>query len=517
MKFNNHFVTLVTLTLLVGACSKIKQPSIDRIAPVNDQILTNPISATPTPKPTATPTPKPTATPTPKPTATPTPKPTATPTPKPTATPTPKPTATPTPKPTATPTPKPTATPTPTPFAAGKCSNANFAGTSFPVIGTTLGGTSNQVSVSVNGASGGLCGSPYNGASYLNEPCVSVTICSTANPTSCQTINNILLDTGSYGLRIFSSVITVPLTPVTSGGSTLGECVGFGDGSSQWGPVKYAYVQLGNEPKVAVPILTIDSNYQSPPGPCTSAQSRPDTSPSIAGYNGILGVGLLTQDCGTSCVSNQTNGQYFSCGNNNCSCGASVALQAQVTDPVAALPVDNNGVILSLGAISTSGTTSASGTLFLGIDTQSNNSSSGYTKIPASMSSVSFNTKFAAYSSGILTGIIDSGTSVLYIPPASSLPDCSSTDPSYAGFLCPRTFTSLSAINIGSTGSPSITTPFSVGNAYNLYNSGNYVFSNIAASSGSGSNFFDWGLPFFFGKKVFVGNQQNKSGTFWAY
>ncbi len=53
----------------------------------------------------------------------------------------------------------------------------------------------NVMPVTVDGA---LC-SP---GSYLNKACVSVTVC---NPdlSVCQTVNDILLDTGSYGLRVF--------------------------------------------------------------------------------------------------------------------------------------------------------------------------------------------------------------------------------------------------------------------------------------------------------------------------
>ena len=399
---------------------------------------------------------------------------------------------------------------------AGTCNSTSFPGYDFQTIGSNTASTNNRIDLIVNGG-GSLCGSPNQGSGYVNEPCVSVTICSPSNPNNCQTINNILLDTGSYGLRLFSSTITVPLTPITNGGSTLAECVGFGDGTSQWGPVKYAYVQLGNEPKIAAPILVIDANYSSPPPACTSAQSRPDTSPSVAGYNGILGVGLLAQDCGSNCVNSANNGQYFSCGNNNCSCGATPALKAQVTNPVTLLPIDNNGVVLELPAISATGSTTVTGSLYFGIDTKSNNTSNGKTKFPASMNSLSFNANFSAYSTNTLTSIIDSGTSTLYIPPAPTLPDCSTYDSSYAGFFCPASNQNLSVTLSGYNGSPSQNIIFSVGNAYQIYNTNNYVFSNLAVSSGTTSHFFDLGLPFFFGRKVFVGNEMSKSGPFWAF
>jgi hypothetical protein len=159
-----------------------------------------------------------------------------------------------------------------------------------------------------------LCGSNY--AAYPNLPCVSVTICSIANPNTCQTINNILLDTGSYGLRIFQSVITSSvlsgLVPVTNGSYQLGECVEYGDGTSDWGSVQYAYVQLAGEAKVGVPIQVINAGFSTPPSPCQAPNSIPDTSPSNTGFNGILGVGFLAQDCGSACTTSLEN-LYFTC------------------------------------------------------------------------------------------------------------------------------------------------------------------------------------------------------------
>jgi hypothetical protein len=59
----------------------------------------------------------------------------------------------------------------------------------------TSGAANNVIPITVNGS---LC----SANSYLNKPCVSVTVC-TPGTSTCQTISDILLDTGSYGLRIF--------------------------------------------------------------------------------------------------------------------------------------------------------------------------------------------------------------------------------------------------------------------------------------------------------------------------
>jgi len=138
--------------------------------------------------------------------------------------------------------------------------------------------TNNVLSITVNG--------PGLNNSYPNEPCVSVTICSPGT-TTCQTINDIVLDTGSFGLRIFKQELNVPLTQVSISSSSLAECIQYADGSSDWGPIQTANVVLGNEPAVQVPIQVIDSTLFN-----TTALSIcgiPHQSPTDAGYNGILG------------------------------------------------------------------------------------------------------------------------------------------------------------------------------------------------------------------------------------
>ena len=118
--------------------------------------------------------------------------------------------------------------------------------------GTTSGGgiagpAANVMTITVNGS---LCLS----TAYPNEPCVAVTVCSSTSTTGgCQTIDGILLDTGSSGLRIFRQALTVPLQPVASGSGQLAECIQYADGSSEWGPVETARVVLGGEPAVVVP------------------------------------------------------------------------------------------------------------------------------------------------------------------------------------------------------------------------------------------------------------------------
>ncbi len=349
---------------------------------------------------------------------------------------------------------------------------------------------------------------------YINEPCVSVTVC-TPGTSACVTINGILLDTGSYGLRIFKQALgSVPLTQVTSGSGSLAECVQYADGTSDWGPVQMANVILGNEQAVQVPIQVIESTFGAIPASCgPSGGYTPDQSPSDTGFNGILGVGPFVQDCGSTCV-NSSVGQYYTCLGSNCS-GTTVPLSNQVSNPVASLPTDNNGLIVEIPTVAAGGAASVSGSLVLGIGTQSNNSPSGVT-----VYSVDQNGEFTTTFSGVTYAdvppdfsgsFIDTGSNGLYFPTPTSgtyngeLPDCNGDN---AGFFCPPVtnsnpdgVTSLSAAITGASGSPTGTVTFSIGNFSTLIRTGNNVFSNIGGNSPG----FDWGLPFYFGRNVFIG------------
>ena len=356
--------------------------------------------------------------------------------------------------------------------------------------------------------------------SYVNEPCTSITICS-PNSSSCQTINNILVDTGSYGLRIFSSVLTVALTPENnSSGQPIAECAQFGTGSD-WGPVEMASVILGQEPAVQVPVQVINANYASVPSVCGTpgTATGPDTNPSSAGFNGILGVGLFAQDCGSDCTTDTNNQTYYTCSGSGSKASCSiitVSLAEQVTNPVAELPTDNNGVALVLPTVAFGGANSTSGYLLLGIGTQVNNTPVGTSTLTADSTYGEFMTEFAGQS---MSGFIDSGSNGYFIPATSNDPDC--TDSNYSGWLCPTSSYTSTASATGMNGTTS-SFQYQVANAVTLFGYNEFALMNLAGdSSGGQGSYGDLGLPFFYGKTVYVGIKNTNSsvgtGPYWAF
>jgi hypothetical protein len=387
--------------------------------------------------------------------------------------------------------------------AGGSFSSANITG-------------SNVVAVQIS--AGGVCGNIGSGGT-VNQPCASVTVCTPGNTNQCETISNILVDTGSYGLRIFSSALSQnlcsSLTPVTDpSGNPVAECAQFGTGQD-WGAVMLADVQLGGETPVQVPIQVINQGFSYAPSVCASG----DVGPASAGFNGILGVGLFAQDCGAICSGEAgAGGLYWSCSGTSCS-GVKMTLANQVQNPVASLSSDNNGVIMELPSLS-GDAASVAGSLILGIDTKGNNSSNGTTKYGAD-SSANFVTVFQTHTYS--QSFIDSGSNLLFIP-SSGLTDCGND----VGFLCPASPTAMTAVIKGASGSPSSpTVNFTISNAEAILNypnaPNNYALEDIGgdATASGFSHSFDWGLPFFYGRSVYVGIEGMSSnlgtGPYWAY
>jgi len=99
---------------------------------------------------------------------------------------------------------------------------------------------------------GPTAGPPYNDP-YVDGAFTSVTVCVPGSATNCQTISGILVDTGSTGLRILSSALTLSLPQETgSNGSPVVECFPFVDGVT-WGPVQTADMTIAGEQAKSLP------------------------------------------------------------------------------------------------------------------------------------------------------------------------------------------------------------------------------------------------------------------------
>ncbi len=353
-----------------------------------------------------------------------------------------------------------------------------------------------------------------------NSLYTSVSIC-TPGTATCQTIDHVLVDTGSSGLRILSSALGLAVSYVTDANQNgLGNCIQYPDTSFQWGPMALVDVHLQEEVASNIPIQIIaPSNFSGPPAACSAGGVAANTVSSL-GANGILGVGLFRQDCGAPCASSSPPNVYFACPAAGCT-PTTVALTAQLQNPVWMLPADNNGVSITLPSIGPTGATTVAGTITFGIGTQTNNAL-GSAVAQAATSKGTFTTTFGGVA--YTNSFIDSGLGAYYFLDSATtgLPNCAPNGDA-AGYYCAPSPVSLPAITSGPNPSSSGTIvsqnlSLSVWNALTLIDSGNPAFNNIG---GPNPNAFAWGLPFFYGRTVFIGIEGQSTpagnGPFWAY
>lgn len=428
-------------------------------------------------------------------------------------------------------------------FAAG-C-GGSVATTSTPNGGTTSTGSgsgsgngSNVLAITVNGGPQAATGFVYQNAAFA-----TATICAPGSTSNCVTIDNLLVDTGSTGLRVFASAVAslnLPAINATNGSGAY-DCIAFVDGSYLWGPVERADVTLGGETAASLPVHVISSSNSGIPSSCSNGSTENDNSVELLGANGILGVGNEPSDCyyngGSPCdpssgLSTPPTPAYYTCSGTKCSPGF-VASANQVANPVVDFATDNNGVIVELPSASSPAAT-LSGSLVFGIGTESNN------QLPSSatiftLACDAFTTVFDGQTFGITNtstcagpySFIDSGSNGLFFPNVTGITECPSNiaEGELEGFYCPSTTATLSATMEGEDGA-SHSTSFSVGNAESLLltdaTASDAVQPTVAGTNPSGYG-FDWGLPFFYGVNVYssIDGRSVPSGApaapWWAY
>jgi hypothetical protein len=153
------------------------------------------------------------------------------------------------------------------------------------------------------------------------------------------------------------------------------------------------------------------------------------------------------------------------------------------------------------------GVNSLSGTLVLGVGTASNNQI-GAEQVFAANEQGNFTT---VYRGRTMSGFLDSGSNGIFFRDRS-IPSCAS------GFYCPPNALSLTASVRGADGKGNRSVDFVVESAAALPDSA--VAAHLGGDFGSAA-YFDWGLPFFFGRTVFVALRGAATpfgtGPFWAF
>jgi hypothetical protein len=356
---------------------------------------------------------------------------------------------------------------------------------------------------------------PAGATGQINHAYVTVTVCVPGSQTQCVTIDHVLLDTGSTGLRLVGSVLSAgtSLSPETDAqGQTLEECVTFGGGQT-WGPVARADITLAGEFAAKVPIQILDDagTGAAPPGTC-GANGTLLNDVSGFGANGVLGIGVFAQDCGSACVGAATPLPiYYGCSAAGVCTAENAALAAQVANPATMFASDNNGLIINLPNLqNANGDLQVVGELIFGLGTQSDN------VLPVTGLAVlgtDANGDFTAtYNGGttVLPALIDSGSDA-YLFDDPSMAVCASG--AFVGYYCPTVAPqSVFAVNTGvGTSAASSTVNFAISDP-NSFVAGAAAFTGLGG--GGGSTNFTWGMPFLYGRPVYIGFEQHTAGSY---
>jgi hypothetical protein len=399
------------------------------------------------------------------------------------------------------------------------CTLANASGTMGASMVTNVGvscaftasGT-NQVAISVN---------PGPSANFQtpNDLLVTVTVCVPGSQT-CVQIPDVLVDTQSWGLRVLKSALGAVVLPTNPdpaiNGNSLFECFQFAGGYT-WGPVANADIKISGESAAGVPIQVIDDTGAGamppwPPSPVTLCTGTGASQNSVNAFdaNGVLGIGNFIQDCGSYCATTVGNKIYYSC-NTSCPAGATsttLALANQVSNPVPGFATDNNGVIIQLPAVGSTGAASVNGALVFGIGTQSNNNLGAVTVLTTSATQGYFTTNFNG--SNLANSFIDSGSNGLFFTD-NAIPICAAPADS---FYCPGSSSAISTVNLNATNQGAngnmTNVAFQIGNVVYLNTNygNNFALNNIGGPAPgfnglAAASYFDWGMPFFYGRTIY--------------
>ncbi|VWC50959.1 DUF3443 family protein [Burkholderia lata] len=337
-------------------------------------------------------------------------------------------------------------------------------------------------------------------ANVINIPTVSLKVCAPGT-SNCQVVNNVLVDTASYGLRLVGSAVSGvlgSLPQVTSGGAPVAECGKFVS-SYTWGSVRTVDLSIGSEQASSLPVQIIgDLGTTNVPSSCTNGGASANSA-SALGANGILGIGPAPVDCGTTCAtSTSTNNNYYACPNgDNANCAvALVPVAQQVANPVHRF-ADSSGVSVSMPSISNNGQASATGTLTFGLPDLTGKT------VMTSTTTGDVNATFLGRN---VTAFFDTGSNAYFFNDSSQTACSKNTQ-----FYCPSASTTYSATLTGQNG-VSGTVSMPVVNADSLFsNPSTFAFNDIAGPFGS-SSWLDVGMPHFYGKTIYFGMDKTASG-----
>lgn len=342
-----------------------------------------------------------------------------------------------------------------------------------------------------------------------NVPYVSVTICQDSSGANCQTINNVLLDTGSIGLKINQSVLNSKLlSGLTSINDTttnlpLSSCNLYG-GGYLFTNAYTATVKLGGMTSNNMPIQVInDINQSTVPASCSLVSFNNLLANS--GANGVIGVNpqVFASNSHVKLYIESQAGVY-----------TQLDYKTANSDPILNVnPIvgfaESNGLIISLPAVTANSNTNIYGVLTFGVNTRANNQiNNASVQLIGNKSSELGYFKSTSTTNVTSRTIFDTGTNG-YVVYGLNMAQCGNN-------YCPgspTTWTS-SLSNWGFDITTSYNESIQISNPVNQASA---IMPNWAFVSNT-PGITVYGLPFFFGKNVYAQfPTESQASPVWGY
>jgi hypothetical protein len=378
-------------------------------------------------------------------------------------------------------------------WAVISCGGGSGGGSGGPSAPSQPAAANNVATVIVDGGPAALP------VPSINTAFTSVTLCVPGSTTQCTVIDHVQVDTASFGVRILASALptgfSLPLQPAMGAASgSLVECVVFGDGYS-WGPVALADFTIAGESVSSMPVQIIGDSRFLPASTDCSSQTTGMEEDTVAafGANGIIGIGVVATDC-PGCTQSTAPQVYFACTTATACSGTTVPEANQVPNPISRFPVDNNGSFLTFPTVASAGAATVTGSLIFGVDTQSNNASGTQTVLFVDPNTAQLT---MVYKNATLTdSFIDSGTNGIFFSD-TSLATCTDA----TTFYC---VTQSLPLGIQLHAGGDFNTNFNIVSADNLNSETTAIaaFPGLAGTLPPSLDGFDWGLSFFYGRRV---------------
>lgn len=345
--------------------------------------------------------------------------------------------------------------------------------------------------------------------SGFNRMVVSITVCDPGTD-HCATIDNVMVDTGSTGLRLEGSAIPSSLNlPAFTGpdGKPLAECLRFVHDDA-WGPLYRTDMRIGGLTAKNLPVQVIADDLRPRPAGCPTSTARPTS-------NGTLGIGPHLLDCQGSCAQDADRpGVFVQDRGSWLPFRGPVPIESRLPNPFSLFPQHGNGVVLDLPASPEGGTGEIVGTLTFGVDTAANNRILGAQILRIDAKGL-FTTRYGGVD--FSESYIDSGTET-YILADDGLARCAGMTWAF----CASPSRTLEAAMIGTDGGK-VEVLFTIGDYRGALNRRVSAWDGFAEVAEGPSRAFVWGAPFFLGRRVSLvfdgratGDTKNMPGPFYA-